>query len=261
MALLPRMNITRSSDENKAIGSNSRALRGSLPSVHTAALSMAMQMAEAVIVQVFSTTKVVMPAPLADPKHCVNTTEPKQVVQAKISKDSTASAGCQEGTSDKPTASVPDSVYDSVDSQATDIELYGVDIVSGWNDIDANDSNDLLQASEYVDNTIGYLCERELVTMPNHTYMDRQKDLTWRMRRELVDWMVQIHYQLCLLPEALFLVRMALFRMCLIEDKHWPRGEVAMSTTMLLTSTAFRQMDKGDVMDTISRLVVEYYGK
>ncbi|KAJ2253768.1 hypothetical protein GGI13_002521, partial [Coemansia sp. RSA 455] len=55
--------------------------------------------------------------------------------------------------------------------------------------------------------------------------------------------------------------RMALFRMCLIEDKHRPRSEAAMSTTMLLTSTAFRHMDKGDVMDTISRLVVEYYGK
>ncbi|KAJ2040693.1 G2/mitotic-specific cyclin [Coemansia sp. S3946] len=146
-------------------------------------------------------------------------------------------------------------------TQELDIELYGIDIVSGWNDIDANDSNDPLQASEYVDNTIEYLCERELVTMPNHAYMDRQKDLTWRMRHELVDWMVQIHYQLCLLPEALFLVRMALFRMCLIEDKHRPRSEAAMSTTMLLTSTAFRHMDKGDVMDTISRLVVEYYGK
>ncbi|KAJ2047326.1 G2/mitotic-specific cyclin [Coemansia sp. S16] len=74
-------------------------------------------------------------------------------------------------------------------TQELDIELYGIDIVSGWNDIDANDSNDPLQASEYVDNTIEYLCERELVTMPNHAYMDRQKDLTWRMRHELVDWM------------------------------------------------------------------------
>ncbi|KAJ2100968.1 hypothetical protein GGI16_003568 [Coemansia sp. S142-1] len=119
MALLPRMNITRSSDENKAIGSNSRALRGSLPSRPTAAFPAAMQAADAVIAQAVDTARVVKPAPLADQKHYANATEPKQVVQAKISKDSTASAGCQEGTSDKPTAPLPSSNYDSVDSQAT----------------------------------------------------------------------------------------------------------------------------------------------
>ncbi|KAJ2038446.1 hypothetical protein H4S04_008349, partial [Coemansia sp. S16] len=54
--------------------------------------------------------------------------------------------------------------------------------------------------------------------------------------------------------------RLALFRVCLIADKHRSRGEVATPTT-LLTSMAFRNMDKDDVMDTIPRLVLEYYSE
>ncbi|KAJ2254453.1 hypothetical protein GGI13_002152 [Coemansia sp. RSA 455] len=85
-----------------------------------------------------------------------------------------------------------------------------------WDNINADDSNDLLLASQYVD---------DIIELP---LGDNQ--------------------------------RMALLRVCLIGDKHRSRGEAAMSTTMLLTSTAFRHMDKGDVMDTILSLVVEYYG-
>ncbi|KAJ2039286.1 hypothetical protein H4S03_001793 [Coemansia sp. S3946] len=54
--------------------------------------------------------------------------------------------------------------------------------------------------------------------------------------------------------------RLALFRVCLIADKHRSRGEVATPTT-LLTSMAFRNMDKDDVMDIIPRLVLEYYSE
>ncbi|KAJ2866303.1 hypothetical protein GGH94_001668 [Coemansia aciculifera] len=53
---------------------------------------------------------------------------------------------------------------------------------------------------------------------------------------------------------------MALLRVCLIADKHRSRGELATPTT-LLTSMAFRHMDKYDVLYTIPRLVVEYYSE
>ncbi|KAJ2071841.1 G2/mitotic-specific cyclin [Coemansia sp. S155-1] len=222
MTLVPRLKTARRSNENKAVCSNSRALRGSLHSVSTAALSTAMQMAEAVIVQVVDTTDVVMPAPLAARSILPMPWSLSKCSRQIFQRTQLLLLGAKRGPQISPLHLYLAPTM-TVDSQATatpiassisvpctqelDIELYGIDIVSGWNDIDANDSNDPLQASEYVDNTIEYLCERELVTMPNHAYMDRQKDLTWRMRHELVDWMVQIHYQLCLLPEALFLVK------------------------------------------------------
>ncbi|KAJ1925254.1 G2/mitotic-specific cyclin, partial [Coemansia sp. S17] len=263
--------------------SSPNALRSTLPAVPTAALSAAMQAAEAVVARVVNTTRVAMPAPLAGRKRRANVVEPEWVVQAKVSKYSTAPAGRKEKVPTKPT--VPDS--GSADLQATvvkqhlpadikmrkiakpsrvslslralagkaaraapiassvcvpctreqDMEIYGADIVRGWeykapstvssssaasspvadinpsvaeterdwNDIDAEDSDDPPMVSEYISDIIKYLRKRELVTMPKLTYMDRQKEVTWRMRRELVDWMVQLHYQLRLLPEALFL--------------------------------------------------------
>ncbi|KAJ2063093.1 hypothetical protein GGI17_001940 [Coemansia sp. S146] len=53
---------------------------------------------------------------------------------------------------------------------------------------------------------------------------------------------------------------MALLRVCLIADKYRSRGELATPTT-LLTSMAFKHMDKYDVLYTIPRLVVEYYSE
>ncbi|KAJ2040486.1 G2/mitotic-specific cyclin [Coemansia sp. RSA 2337] len=122
-------------------------------------------------------------------------------------------------------------------TREVDMEIYGADIVHGWeykapstvsspsaasssvaefrldvaeslrdwDNIDAEDSDDPQMVSEYISDIIKYLRKRELVTMPKPTYMDRQREVTWRMRRELVDWMAQIHYELRLLPEALFL--------------------------------------------------------
>jgi G2/mitotic-specific cyclin 2 len=41
--------------------------------------------------------------------------------------------------------------------------------------------------------------------MPNPNYMVRQKDLGWKMRGILNDWLIQIHVKFRLLPETLFL--------------------------------------------------------
>lgn len=42
-------------------------------------------------------------------------------------------------------------------------------------------------------------------TMPNPNYMANQKDLAWKMRGILTDWLVQVHSRFRLLPETLFL--------------------------------------------------------
>src|SRR4051794_22875269 len=41
--------------------------------------------------------------------------------------------------------------------------------------------------------------------MPNPDYMVDQKDLQWKMRGILVDWLIEVHHKFRLLPETLFL--------------------------------------------------------
>src|SRR5262245_38129930 len=43
------------------------------------------------------------------------------------------------------------------------------------------------------------------MTMPNPTYMENQRDLAWKMRGILNDWLIEVHSTFRLLPETLFL--------------------------------------------------------
>ena len=45
----------------------------------------------------------------------------------------------------------------------------------------------------------------QLETLPDPNYMERQDELTWRMRGILVDWLVEVHTKFRLLPETIFL--------------------------------------------------------
>ena len=72
-------------------------------------------------------------------------------------------------------------------------------------DLDAEDMNDPLMVAEYVREIFDYYKELEEVTLPNPNYMDHQKDLEWKMRGILVDWLIEVHTRFRLLPETLFL--------------------------------------------------------
>ncbi|KAL4245508.1 cyclin family protein [Abortiporus biennis] len=74
-----------------------------------------------------------------------------------------------------------------------------------WTDLDADDGDDPLMVSEYVVEIFEYLKEVEQTTMPNPNYMESQKDLAWKMRGILTDWLIQVHSRFRLLPETLFL--------------------------------------------------------
>ncbi|KAG5637176.1 hypothetical protein H0H81_005475 [Sphagnurus paluster] len=76
---------------------------------------------------------------------------------------------------------------------------------SQWDDLDADDADDPLMVSEYVNEIFGYLKQIELTTMPNPNYMESQKELAWKMRGILTDWLIQVHVRFRLLPETLFL--------------------------------------------------------
>ncbi|TBU61074.1 cyclin-like protein [Dichomitus squalens] len=74
-----------------------------------------------------------------------------------------------------------------------------------WDDLDAEDADDPLMVSEYVVEIFEYLKDVEQTTMPNPNYMANQKDLAWKMRGILTDWLIQVHSRFRLLPETLFL--------------------------------------------------------
>ncbi|KAF9236532.1 hypothetical protein BU15DRAFT_76846 [Melanogaster broomeanus] len=59
-----------------------------------------------------------------------------------------------------------------------------------WDDLDAEDGNDPIMVTEYVNEISDYMKRIELATLPNPDYMSSQKELTWSMRGILVDWLV-----------------------------------------------------------------------
>ncbi|KAG6831065.1 hypothetical protein H0H92_012988 [Tricholoma furcatifolium] len=76
---------------------------------------------------------------------------------------------------------------------------------SPWDDLDADDADDPLMVSEYVVEIFNYMKQIEITTMPNPNYMEAQKELAWKMRGILTDWLIQVHVRFRLLPETLFL--------------------------------------------------------
>lgn len=80
-----------------------------------------------------------------------------------------------------------------------------VELVQDYDDLDVVDMDDPLMVSEYVVEIFDYLREQELLTLPVPDYMDRQKELHWKMRGILIDWLVEVHQKFRLLPETLFL--------------------------------------------------------
>ncbi|KAF9226410.1 hypothetical protein BS17DRAFT_729579 [Gyrodon lividus] len=74
-----------------------------------------------------------------------------------------------------------------------------------WDDLDAEDGDDPLMVSEYVNEIFDYMKHTELTTLPNPDYMSSQKELAWSMRGILLDWLVQVHARFRLLPETFFL--------------------------------------------------------
>ncbi|KAF9122518.1 G2/mitotic-specific cyclin [Mortierella sp. 14UC] len=74
-----------------------------------------------------------------------------------------------------------------------------------WDDLDAEDEGDPLMVSEYVTDIFHYMQMLEQDTMPDPRYMDTQRELAWKMRSVLVDWLAEVHNKFKLLPETLFL--------------------------------------------------------
>ncbi|KAG0299463.1 hypothetical protein BGZ98_010029 [Dissophora globulifera] len=59
--------------------------------------------------------------------------------------------------------------------------------------------------SEYQDAIFAYKQEMEIKLLPDPYYMNRQSDLTWHYRTQLIEWLVQVHDRFDLLQETMHL--------------------------------------------------------
>lgn len=74
-----------------------------------------------------------------------------------------------------------------------------------WNDLDAEDFDDPMMVPDYVVEIFENMRDAEKRMMPDPHYMVKQKELRWKMRSVLVDWLVEVHQKFKLMPETLFL--------------------------------------------------------
>jgi len=98
-------------------------------------------------------------------------------------------------------------------------------------DIDISDNTDPQAVSEYVLNIHDYLLQRELESLLLPNFMEKQKEITERMRSILMDWLVEVHRMFKLLPETLFLT-------AYIIDTYLQLKEVSRDNLQLIGITA-----------------------
>ncbi|MDC6272039.1 cyclin, partial [Acetobacter pasteurianus] len=87
-----------------------------------------------------------------------------------------------------------------------------------WQDLDEEDHDDPLMASEYVNDIFTYFYELETRMLPDPNYIQTQKNLKPKMRSILVDWVVEMHLKFRLLPESLFLAINIMDRFMSLEN-------------------------------------------
>ncbi|KAH3668459.1 hypothetical protein OGAPHI_002213 [Ogataea philodendri] len=98
-----------------------------------------------------------------------------------------------------------DSSSDFLEQGTQEVKKAKVEHDYKWDDLDADDADDPLMVSEYVNDIFEYLHELEIKTLPDPNYLHWQRNLRPKMRSILVDWMVEVHLKFRLLPETLYL--------------------------------------------------------
>ncbi|KAF5364741.1 hypothetical protein D9758_009330 [Tetrapyrgos nigripes] len=77
--------------------------------------------------------------------------------------------------------------------------------VQDWDDLDADDFDDPLQVSEYINEITAYMKELETKHLPTPNYIALHTELDWEKRQILVDWILQLVNRYAFLPETFFL--------------------------------------------------------
>lgn len=78
-------------------------------------------------------------------------------------------------------------------------------LLRGIEDIDKNDAGKMSLESEYVKDIYNYLQELEKKFAIPDKYLDKQKEVTAKMRAVLIDWLNEVHLQFHLFTETYYL--------------------------------------------------------
>mgnify|MGYP005851396875 CR=1 FL=1 len=101
-----------------------------------------------------------------------------------------------------------------------------------FDDVDERDKDDPFSATEYVEDLYCYHRERELIISATPNYLMRQPHINEKMRKILVDWLVEVHRKFKMVPDSLYLT-------VNIIDRYLEIEEVSRSDLQLLGVTAF----------------------
>ncbi|CAO3592613.1 unnamed protein product [Absidia cylindrospora] len=91
--------------------------------------------------------------------------------------------------------------------------------------------SDPMLVTEYADEINAYLHDTEANTLPDPNYIRIQKEITWKMRDVLIDWVAEVHYLFRLLPETFFLT-------VNIIDRFLSKREVSTAKLQLVAITS-----------------------
>lgn len=103
-------------------------------------------------------------------------------------------------------------------------------------DLDVDDWNDPLMASEYVEDIFDYLHTLESKALPDSEYLTWQPNLQPRMRSILVDWIIEIHLRFRLNPETLFLSINLMDRFLSIEQVDLQKLQLLAVSSLFIAS-------------------------
>ena len=105
-----------------------------------------------------------------------------------------------------------------------------------WDDLDEEDREDPMMVSDYVVEIFENLRESEKRMMPDPHYMVKQKELRWKMRAILVDWLVEVHQKFKLLPETLFLTVNVIDRFLSLRSVPFSKLQLVGITAMFIAA-------------------------
>jgi len=117
-------------------------------------------------------------------------------------------------------------------------------------DIDAEDRENPLLCSEYINDIYDYMKIMEKEYAVDADYIKKKTDITERMRGILVDWLIQVHLKFKLLQETLYLTVAILDRYLSVTDIKRDKLQLTGVTCMLIASK-FEEIYAPEVNDFV----------
>ncbi|XP_023220098.1 G2/mitotic-specific cyclin-B-like [Centruroides sculpturatus] len=118
------------------------------------------------------------------------------------------------------------------------------------NDIDAEDSENPQLVSNYVNDIYKYLRELEIQYPIRVSHLNKQTEITGKMRGVLIDWLVQVHVRFQLLQETLYLTVAVIDRF--LQECEVKRNKLQLvGVTAMFIASKYEEMYSPEVSDFV----------